>query len=214
MSLRLTSAERERAAGFARTAGLIASSIAFSTNMNHRRDEFRSVAFEALSRASARYDPLNVKGASFSTYAWRRVTGAVFDAVRKEAKRLSLEESLDAAEQIAEDGDSATEAGAIAQIDAGTAVIMAAFAASCVASELHANGEAKLLERETFAEVERALADLPAVDRRLFELRNRDGMQWEEVVVRVGMKERAARDRCEKIRERLRRALVGRGVGT
>jgi RNA polymerase sigma factor (sigma-70 family) len=212
MSLRLTSAQREQAAGFARKAALIASSIAFSTNMNHRRDELRSVAFEALSRASARYDPLNAKGASFSTYAWRRITGAVLDAVRKEATRLSLEESLDAAEHIAENGDSATEAGVIAQIDAGTATIMAAFAASCVASELHANGEARLLEREAFAEAQRALADLPAVDRRLFELRNLDGMQWEEVVVLVGMKERAARDRCEKIRERLRRVLLRRDV--
>lgn len=143
--------------------------------------------------------------------SWRRVTGAVINAVRKEAKRLSLEASLDAAEQIAEGGYSATDAGVIAQIDAGTAVIMAAFAASCVASELHANGEAKLLERETLAEVERALADLPAVDRRLFELGHREGMRWEEVVVQVGMSERTARDRCEAIRERLRHVLERRG---
>jgi DNA-directed RNA polymerase specialized sigma24 family protein len=158
--IRLTAKERERAAGFARTAGLIASSVAFSSNMSHVRDELRSAAFEALSRASATYDPLKGK---FPTYAWRRVMGAVLDAVRKEAKRLSLEASLDAAEQIAEGGYSATDAEVIAQIDAGTAVIMAAFAASCVASELHANGEAKLLERETLAEVERALADLPSI---------------------------------------------------
>jgi DNA-directed RNA polymerase specialized sigma24 family protein len=135
----------------------------------------------------------------------------VLDGVRKEAKRLSLEASLDAAEQIAEGAYSATDAGVIAQIDAGTAVIMAAFAASCVASELHADGEAELLERETLAEAERAIADLPAVDRLLFELRHREGMRWEEVVVKVGMSERTARDRCEAICQRLRHAIERRG---
>ena len=208
--IRLTADERTRAATFAKTAGHIASSVAFASNMNRVRDDLRSEAFEALSRASATYDPSHPSQCSFTTYAWRRVTGAVLDAVRKEAKRVSLETSLDAAEEIAADGSSTPEAGVIAQIDAATAVIMAAFAASCVASELHANGEAKLLERETLAEVERALADLPALDRRLFELRHREGARWEEVVVQVGMSERKARDRCEEIRERLRRVLMGR----
>jgi RNA polymerase sigma factor (sigma-70 family) len=209
-AIRLTSDEREQAAGFARTAGLIASRVAFASNMNRVRDDLRSEAFEALSRASATYDPEHPSKCSFTTYAWRRVTGAVLDAVRKEATRVSLETSLDAAEEIAAGGDPATDAGIIAQIDAGTAVIMAAFAASCVARELHTNGEATLLERETRAEVERALAALPDIDRRLFELRHRDGARWEEVVPLVGMSERNARDRCKEIREKLRRILVGR----
>ncbi len=210
MSERLTGEQRKKAVGYTRMASAIARSAAFASGLGHIHDDLRCIAFGALSEATLSHDPAK---SSFGRHVWQRMTWAVLDAVRSEATRLSLEASLDAAADIVSHGDAGTQAEAIAQIDAATAEIMAAFAASCVASELHLDGQAKLLERETLAEGERAVASLPPEDRCLFELRHRDGLRWVDVVRRLGVSERSARDRCAEIRERLRMVLTERGAG-
>jgi RNA polymerase sigma factor (sigma-70 family) len=208
VSLRLSNEQRAMAAGFARTAAAISRRIATTKGMLYAVDELRGVAFEALSKATLTYDPSHPSNTRFSTYAWRRVTGAVRDAVRKEAKRLSWEEALDAAEGIP--GGGGPVADAEARLDAGTGAIMRAFAMSCACTDVR-DGEARFLKREAYAEVERAIAALPEDERLLFELRHRDQLPWEKVAERLGISEKTARSRDAEIREKLRKAIIGRG---
>jgi RNA polymerase sigma factor (sigma-70 family) len=204
VSTRLTPDERKRAADFARTAADIAKRAAFASGLTHLYPDLRGSAFEALSEAAHSYDPQ--KGKKWPHYAWKMVTWAMLDAVRVEAKRLSREPSLDAAAEIDE---GAAEAGDLALIDGATAEIMAAYAMTCAAYELGESPETALLERRTRIEVEEALAELPAGERSLFEARFLRGTEWEQIAEAFGITEKTARNRCAKIREKLRKALAG-----
>jgi RNA polymerase sigma factor (sigma-70 family) len=207
VSVRLSAEQRENAAGFARTASTVARGIAAAWRLMHVDDEFRSIAFEALTRAAFNYKP---GPATFSSYAWGRVAWAVLSAARKEKKKIALEASFDAAEEILE--RAAEEGGALSQIEAATGDFMEAFALGCAAADLgeDGGGEARLLARETYAKAEAALAALPPEKRALFELRYRDGLAWKEIVARLHISERTARDHATEIREKLRKLLGGR----
>lgn len=202
MNVSLSAEQRENALGFMRRATAIARGIAAAWRLLHVEDEFRAVAFEALTRAALRHEPART---SFTTYAWSRVTWAVLSAARKERKKIALEASFDVAEEIlehaAEDGD------ALSRIDAATGDIMEAFALGCAAADLGGGGEARLLAHETHMAVEAALAALAPRERTLFELRYRDGLPWKEIIARLGISERTARDHVAAIRKRLRRIL-------
>jgi RNA polymerase sigma factor (sigma-70 family) len=172
--------------------------------MAHLYGDLRGSAFEALSRAAHRYNPQ--KGKKWRHYAWRKVTWALLDAVRAEATRLSLEPSLDAAAEI-DEGEA--EAGDLALVDSATAEIMAAYALTCAAYELGESPETALLDRRTKIAVEQALAELPAEERSLFEARFLHGTEWERIAETFGVTEKTARNRCARIREKLRKALAG-----
>jgi len=205
----LTSEQRKTAAEFSGMAATIARRIAERKGMLHMLDDLRGVAFAALSRATTTYKPGPAK---ISTHIWCRVTGAVRDAVRKEAMHLSLKDALEVAAGIAIEHEPSTEAEEIAAVDAATGEIMLAFATSCGGAELRENAEGRLLQTEARANLRRALAELAPEDRLFFELRHVEGLPWAEVAARFGIKERAARDRNKKIRKALRKALRGPGT--
>jgi RNA polymerase sigma factor (sigma-70 family) len=206
--MRLSVEQRAAAAGFARTASAIARGIAAAWALMHVDDEFRSIAFEALSRAACTYNPARPgKRATFQTYAWSMVTWAVLSAARKERRKIALEASFDVAEEILESADG----GAVRRIDAAASDLMEAFALGCAAADLGEglNAEVRLLTRATTAAVEAALAALPAKHRALFELRYRDGLPWKDIVAQLGISERSARSHVTEIRQKLRKTLRG-----
>jgi RNA polymerase sigma factor (sigma-70 family) len=207
MSLHLTQIQRDRAVTFSRGAAAIARRIAVGSGMLHMLDDLRGVAFEALSRAALDYDP---KKAAFSTYAWRRVTGAVLSAVRTAKKRMPLEVPLDVIETIGE-GGAADEDAILGRIDATLAELMEAFVLGCAGVEWATNGEAHLLRRERHAELAAAMAALAPEDRLLFELRHREGWTWQPIAERLGISVRTAKYHDARIRADLRATLCGRG---
>jgi RNA polymerase sigma factor (sigma-70 family) len=200
----LTEEQRDLALGYARKAAAIARAVAAGWNVIHWLDDLRSVAFLALSNAAQDYD---ARKAKFSTYAWRRVTGACLNAAEKEHRRILRELVLDLAEEIRDDGQPADENEALDRIDAATAEVMDAFAVACAAV---AGAEVELLRERTRADLEQALGALRPEDRRLFELRHRDGSTWQAAAEALGISERTAKDRDHRIRAALRKALRGR----
>ena len=105
----LTKEQQELAAGYVRKAAGIARAVAAGWDVVHLRDDLRGVAFFTLTRAARRYDPALGK---FPTYAWRRVTGAVVDASKKERLRMSREAVLDLAAGTGTSSLTFTAAGA------------------------------------------------------------------------------------------------------
>lgn len=207
-SLHLTQTQRDRAATFSRGAAAIARRIALSSGMLHVLDDLRGVAFEALSRAALTFDPN--KKTAFSTYAWRRVTGAVLSAIRAAKKRRPLEIPLDVIETIGEAG-AADEDALVGRIDATLAELMEAFVLGCAGVEWATHGEAQMLRRERHAELAAAMAALTPEDRLLFELRHREGWMWQPLAERLGISVRTAKYHDARIRADLREALCGRG---
>jgi RNA polymerase sigma factor (sigma-70 family) len=199
----LTVEQRELAAGYARKAAAISRAVAWGWNVIHWLDDLRGVAFVALSKAAQRYDAGKAK---FPTYAWRRVTGACLNAAEKEHRRIQREPLLDVSEDIRDDGQPADENEAIDRIDDAAAGVMDAFAVACAAV---AGADVELLRERTRADLERALGALRPEDRRLFELRHRDGSTWRAAAEGLGISEGTAKDRDQRIRAALRKALRG-----
>lgn len=211
MSRPLTDEQRDLAAGYARQAAEVARRLSSAYGMSHARTHMRSVAFEALSRAAARYDPAKGK---FEPFAWVCVTRAVVAAIRKEARRLSFEAPLAVLESVETPDPSAmTRDQAAACLDAVTAQVMEAFALVCTAADLCDDAETRLLEHDTLLEVKRAVETLRPADRALVQLRYYEGLEWPQVAARLDLPERTAKDHDWKIRERLGRLLRLRGLG-
>jgi RNA polymerase sigma factor (sigma-70 family) len=207
--IRLSPAQRALAAPHVRLAQNIARSLTVIYGMFHYHDILRSDALEGLSKAAHTFDPS--REVPFEKYAWHRIIGQVKNAIGKEARRLSLEGMvLDAAARIEDERPVQLDAedDTITQLDGITAEVMAAFVMVCAGQEHRLQGEAGVLQREAYAELEEALSQLAPQDRRLIQLRYWDELPWEEVAGRLGIPKRTAKDHDLKIRRHLGAALA------
>lgn len=207
--IRLSPDQRKRAAGHVLLAQNIARSLTVIYAMFHIHDILRSVALEALSKAAHAFNPS--REVPFEKYAWYRIIGELKNAIGKEARRLSLEGAvLDAAARIEDERPVHPDAedDTITQLDGITAEVMAAFVMVCAGQEHRTQGEARLLQREAYANLEEAISHLAPEDRRLVQLRYWDDLPWEEVAERLGIPLRTATDHDQKIRRRLAAALA------
>ena len=64
-----------------------------------------------------------------------------------------------------------------------------------------------LLRREQRAALDREVDQLPPGDRRLYVLRHREGLTWDEIAAETGIPDRTARLYDKRIRDRLTAAL-------
>jgi RNA polymerase sigma factor for flagellar operon FliA len=158
---------------------------------------------EGLLEAADRYD--RKFGVQFTTFAWYRVRGAMFDGLRRMGyttradRRLRFEEGANgylanladrelgaarASLQPDPGGDLEDEVRAIAEALGGVAAI---FMASADAAEQARSPDDALEERERHAAVGRALVSLPEKERRLLELYYYQELSIEEAGAQLGV---------------------------
>jgi RNA polymerase sigma factor (sigma-70 family) len=153
-------------------------------------DELVGAALSAVESAWRRADPARGKRAS---HVYRRVHGALLDAVRTERRRNDREVLLD---DLEEPVPPEVESDEVALPRA------AGIEASMVGSP-----EESMLRRERQLALDREVARLPAAQRRLYVLRHREGYAWEEIEAETGLPGRTARDHDQKIRDHLTAVL-------
>jgi RNA polymerase sigma factor for flagellar operon FliA len=193
--------------------------------------EMVSAGREGLLDAARRYDP--ARGASFETYAYYRIRGAIFDGLRKMAylsrqeyarhrQRLLYQERADQyladrAEEPA--GDAASEAAALEDIAADVAAIFVTSLEAALeegAAVPPAEGESPeeaAAAREMNDRVRRARASLEPKEARLLELHYEGGLSLAEAARRMGIsKPWASRLHARAIRSMAQ--LLGAAAGT
>jgi RNA polymerase sigma factor for flagellar operon FliA len=111
LSTILTDEQRETVLANVPLVEHIVNRIAANLPASHSRDDLVQTGILGLIAATVRYDPS--LGAAFSTFAGRRIEGAVIDLLRRAdwAPRSvrAMERRLSAAEERAADGRSTTE---------------------------------------------------------------------------------------------------------
>jgi RNA polymerase sigma factor for flagellar operon FliA len=206
MSAGLTPDQRARAAQWVPMASKIARVLAAVHDVDFYHDILRSTALEALTRTARRYDP--ARGVPFPSYAWSRISGAVWDAIKKEKRSPGFLAAVEAAEDIEDrSGWEDTDEAIVGQLDGIAAELMEVFFMSSAGEEHRRNGEARLLQREAAARVNAGVARLDPEDRRLVELRYWQDLPWKEVAQHLGTPLRTVKDHDRKIRGRLEAEL-------
>lgn len=135
-------------------------------------------------------------GTTLSDHIRRRVRGALLDATKKETrlrKREVLLDDLEEAQRRAVDDDD-TLACALG-----------------VEAHVLSSPEESLLRREAHAALDREVQKLPRADLRLYELRHREGLTWNEISAETGIPVSTARLSDTRIRDRLTAALRAYG---
>ncbi|WP_437893212.1 sigma-70 family RNA polymerase sigma factor [Sorangium sp. So ce124] len=183
------------------------------TRAHYVADDLRSAAVQALHEAALGYDP--ARGVPFQVYAWRRVDGALSDALRQESKhwRAAREDGYDAAEaaqdtsDVLADGDAETTA----QADGMADQVAAAAVLGLVGRTLTAQGEEGPRLRATYDRairaVEAALSRLPDEERRILVLRHVEERTWQAIGAALGCSERTAKRRSAEAQRRFAGAL-------
>lgn len=174
----------------------IARRLAAAGGVSDYTDELAGVACGAVASALAGHDP---SIGSIEPYAAAWIAGEVKGAIEKETKRREHETPLREGREIRHPALRAEELVRDV-VDAGLS--------SYVDEELRANGEAGLFKSETWAALHREIDRLEPEDRRLVKLRYWDELTWKEVAARLGIAERTAQERDERIRDRLQVALL------
>jgi RNA polymerase sigma factor (sigma-70 family) len=158
--------------------------------------ELVSAALRAVCGAVRTHGAPRVEGAKIAplgAHVRLRVRYELLDAAKGEVKRHDREPLLDdLAPALPPDVED--DALALARL-AGVEDLIAG------------SPEEILLAREVRAVRDRAVARLSPDDRRLYDLRFRRGLGWEEVATKLGIKSRAAQYRAEEIRAKLTEAL-------
>ena len=129
-------------------------------------------------------------GTTVSDHVRRRVRGALLDATEKEHRRRDREVFLDdlAASDAEHDEDGP------------------AWAAG-VEGKLVGSPEESLLRREAQGVLDREVERLPRADRRLYELRHRRGLTWDEICAETGIPVRTLGQHDKRIRDHLTAVL-------
>ena len=131
-------------------------------------------------------------GTTLSDHVRRRVRGALLDATERETRRRGREVFLDDLAGAAEAEEDDDEAPAWAAGARG---------------QLVGSPEQSLLRREAQAALDREVERLPPADRRLYALRYRQGLTWNEIVAETSVPVRTLGLRDQRIRARLTAAL-------
>jgi RNA polymerase sigma factor (sigma-70 family) len=187
------------------------------------RDELRSAGYEALVRTAQSYDAR--LGERFTTYAWRRVFGAMVDCaqeVRPSARSFveaMRKAGFDLAATLRDETDVFADADSDVDRRLGdTCDDVAIGMAVALGGGGAPSGEEALIEREDYARAIRALeearATLSPEARLLLELRYEHGLTIAETAARVALSEATVRRRCREILDRLQKALAARGISS
>jgi RNA polymerase sigma factor (sigma-70 family) len=172
--------------------------IAARLDVAHCADDMGGEALYALSRAIDAYDRDEGELLHFAA-AW--ISRHVRREARKEKRREGVEVPLGA-------GDEAGELPPSLDVDEQAHDVLEALLDLSVGEELRTGGDAGVLRAEAFDALRRAIAGLPANDRRLVELRYSEDLSWPDVAAALGIGVRTAQEHHERIRERLRRTLL------
>jgi RNA polymerase sigma factor (sigma-70 family) len=168
--------------------------------MIHIIDDLVGLSCAALVRALDAYDPAKGELKPFVT-AW--VAGEISNAVRKEARRTKRERPLGG-------GSETEEVHPLVRVEELGAEVVEAHRAWCIGEEARSNGEAQLIQRDTWQGLQGEIERLEPEDLQLVRLRYWESRTWKEVGAALGIGERAAWDRDAQIREQLREALLAR----
>jgi len=155
-------------------------------------DELVSEALHAIHGALRTH----AGGTTLSDPIRRRVRGALLDAARREKRRRTREVLFDDIEEAqrpaVEDDDTLARALGVEALVLGSP-------------------EESLLRREAHAALDREVEKLPRADLRLYELRHREGLTWNEISAETGIPGSTARLSDTRIRDRLTAALRAYG---
>ncbi|WP_437806577.1 sigma-70 family RNA polymerase sigma factor [Sorangium sp. So ce1078] len=183
------------------------------TRARYVADDLRSAAFQALHEAAIGYDP--DRGVPFPAYAWRRVDGALSDALRQESKhwRAARDDAYDAAETVQDTSDllADSDAETTAHVDEMADEVAAAAVLGLAGGALRAMGDEGERLRATYGRairaVEAALARLEDEERRVLVLHHVEERTWQAVGAELGCSERTAKRRGAEARKRFAAAL-------
>ncbi|XXY51450.1 sigma-70 family RNA polymerase sigma factor [Sorangium sp. So ce269] len=188
------------------------------------RDELRSAGYEALVLSVRSYDAR--LGERFTTYAWRRIFGAMVDCARQvrpssrslvEAMRragFDLAVTLRDETDVFADGDSDVNRRLGDTCDDVATGMAVALGGGGIAP----SGEEALIHREDYARAIRALAEARATlspeGQTLLELRYEQGLTIPETAARVSLSEATVKRRCREMLARLQKVLAARGISS
>jgi RNA polymerase sigma factor (sigma-70 family) len=144
-------------------------------------DEVVDEALHAVAGAVRTHDGRT----TLSEHIRRRVRGALLDATKVEQRRRMREVFLDDLED-----DEAT----LSRTPGMDALVVG-------------SPEESLLRHEAQAALGRAVEQLPPFEKRLYELRHREGLTWDEITAETGIPGRTARWYDRKIRDHLAEVL-------
>jgi RNA polymerase sigma factor for flagellar operon FliA len=178
-----------------------------------RIEDCQQIAVKALLEARLRYD--KTRG-PFSTYAWKRVAGAVMRYLRREDANgwTGLDNALDATETMHDDGNpfADEDSDALAKLAGCCDEIAFTWYMGDTASAFIAQPERALVRAQAFEGLSVVLGPLDDRQKQFVELRYLDQLTWEAVAASLGVDERTARRIDERLRSRLRRGLRQQGV--
>lgn len=188
------------------------------------RDELRSAGYEALALAVRSYDAR--LGERFTTYAWRRVFGAMIDCAHivRPAARDLIEAMRKAGFEVAATLRDDTDVFADADIDVdrrlgdscGDVALGMALALGSGGSA--PAGDEALVQKEEYARAIRALKEARAAlspeGRLLIELRYEQGLTIADIARRVSLSEATVKRRCREILTRMQKMLIARGISS
>lgn len=183
------------------------------TRAGYLADDLRSAALQALHEAALAFDP--ARGVPFAAFAWRRIDGALSDALRKESKhwRAAREDAYDAAEAVDDTSDPLADGDAetVAHVNAMADEVAAAAVLGLVGRALRATGDDGERLRATYDRAlraaESALSRLPDEERRVLVLHHIEERTWREIGAALGCSERTAKRRGAEARKRFAAAL-------
>ena len=157
-------------------------------------DELVALGEHGLAEAATRYDP--TRGASFATFAWYRVQGAILDGLRRLTplprkawrKLVALRAAKDYLEQQSESVD---RASALAAIDRALHAIRTVYMVSLEAcgdiAEAPVPIEDRIDAERVLARVADVLSDLPPSERELIRKHYWDGKDLSEAGAELGI---------------------------
>lgn len=161
-------------------------------------DDLISYGQLGLLDAASRYDP--TRGAAFSTFAYYRIRGSMFDQVRKDQgqdpvlrARMGARAAVDdLIEQRAAEGPASADALDAARAlsglleDAATALLLEETAAAMRPEPIPSPEEAAMV-RDTARDIREALDDFPERERGLVEKVYLEGLTIEQAGIQLGM---------------------------
>ncbi len=180
----------------------IAGKLAVRRGLSHYADEAMGVALTALARAMAAHDPGIGKLRRYAAVWVLKEVNAELDG---EAERCAVERGERGERGEHEDAEGVHPSLVADEI---TLDVMDPLLDLYVGEALRSDGEAVFLKKEACGALHREIADLPEDDRRLVELHWFEGRSWKEVGAALGIADRTARERDQKIRAYLKERLV------
>jgi RNA polymerase sigma factor for flagellar operon FliA len=165
--------------------------IAAMCDVLYYQDDLGGVALYALTRALGAYEPAEGELEHFAA-SW--ISKEVRQEVRREKKRAEREQGQ--------------ELPASLEVEERAIDVLEALLDLSIGEELRSDFEAGVLRDEAAAAVRGEIEQLAPEDQRLVALRYWDELTWPAVAAALGIGISTAKERDERIREHLKRALI------